>query len=1065
MSDNHPRLMRKKALVLPFMVVAAGACLSSLVTGCSEASAQEGPPSFNFEVQPILATHCLGCHGPDLKANKAGLRLDTFEGATAKLEESEGHAIVPGKPEASELVSRIFDKDAEDVMPPPETGKQLTAAEKDILRRWVAAGAKYERHWSLNPPKLTEAKDGSGWSRNGIDPYVRQRLAKAGLKPNAEAEKPALLRRVTLALTGLPPTPEEVAAFLADTSAQAYEKAVDRLLASEAHAEHFARHWLDGARYADTHGIHIDNYRSIWPYRDWVIQAFRENKRWDAFTIEQIAGDLMPGATVDQKVATGFNRCLATTGEGGAIPEEYLAIYAKDRVDTTATLWLGLTVGCASCHDHKFDPISIKDFYQFAAFFRNSTMSGLDGNSAHHPPNLMVIQPEDRTRMAELNKAAEGLQARLMAAAKPKDADAAAWAGKVALAPTPLVSIPLNTPGDISAQVEGKPVFLGNGLAIDGLGILGPSPQVANGTLQGMALKGTPPLAGKGHSWSAWVYATGKGNGPLFSRMDSSKAFRGIDLWLEGGKVSAHAIETWEGKANKVVSNQVLPAGWHHVTAVWDGTKPAAQRLSLFVNGTPVAFTATAATGADTLATDAPYRIGARSSGNGPEGAAQAAGGVRVQGIRVHSRALTAAEVLAETVSDLTRDPGRGANIDHASRSKLLLEVYGDHGNPEIKAVREELAKVNAERETIRKRGVITLVMDERAEAPYAHVLNRGEYASKGEKVGAGTPPALHPFPKDAPRNRLGLAQWLVDPANPLMARVTMNRLWHNLFGAGIVETVEDFGITGATPTHPELLDWLALEFQRTGWDHRAMAKTLVMSATFRQSAKVDARKLEVDPANRLLSRGPRHRLDAEVIRDQALAASGLLVRKVGGPSVRPYQPEGIWEAVAMKEANTRFYKADQGEGLWRRSVYTFWKRTAHLPSLDIFNAPSREVCTVRRERTNTPLQALVTLNDPQFVEASRVLAEQALASSKDFDGRLDAITTRLISRKLSPRERAVARETFDAGRRHFNSDAKAAAELVAVGAKPATHPDKAELAAWTLLASKILNLDETLTL
>ena len=1056
--------MRNQALVLPFMVLAAGACLSPLFTGCGEAAASEGPPSFNFEVQPILATHCLGCHGPDLKANKAGLRLDTFEGATAKLEESEGHAIVPGKPEHSELVSRIFDKDAEDVMPPPETGKKLTDAEKDILRRWVASGARYERHWSLNPPKATEARDGSGWSRNGIDPFVRQRLAKAGLKPNAEAEKPALLRRVTLALTGLPPTPQEVAAFLADGTEQAYEKAVDRLLASEAHAEHFARHWLDGARYADTHGIHIDNYRSIWPYRDWVIQAFRENKRWDAFTVEQIAGDLMPGSTVEQKVATGFNRCLATTGEGGAIPEEYLAIYAKDRVDTTSTLWLGLTVGCASCHDHKFDPISMKDFYQFAAFFRNTTMSGLDGNNANHPPNLMVPLPEDRPRLVLLEKAVAEAQQRLVNLAKPNGAEAAAWARNVTLPPTPLVSIPLNEGGNISATTEGKAVFLGNGLAIEGKGILGPSPQVADERLRSFSLKGTPALTGKAYSWSAWVYTTGKGSGPLFSRMDSGAAFRGIDLWLEDGKVGVHAIESWPNKANKVVSNRVLPAGWHHVAATWDAARPPAERLALYVDGALEPVAVTHGSGASTLATDIPYRIGARSTAQGPEGPVQQVG-ARIQGIRVHARALNPGEVLAETVSDLTRDHGTGATVDQAARANLLVALHANHGNPEVAKAKAELAKANGELEAVRKRGVITLVMDERKEAPYAHVLNRGEYASKGEKVGAGTPGSLHPFPKDAPRNRLGLAQWLVDPANPLMARVTMNRLWHNLFGAGIVETVEDFGITGSPPSHPELLDWLARDVQRTGWDHRAMAKTIVMSATFRQSAKVDARKLELDPANRLLSRGPRHRLDAEVIRDQALAASGLLVRKVGGPSVRPYQPEGVWEAVAMKESNTRFYKADQGEGLWRRSVYSFWKRTAPPASLDIFNAPSREVCTVRRERTNTPLQALVTLNDPQYVEASRVLAERALAGGKDFDSRLDAVTQPLIARKLDARERAVARQLLDAALARYRADAKAAAELVSVGAKPATHADKAELAAWTLVASKILNLDEALTL
>ncbi len=1056
--------MRKKALVLPFAALAAGALLSPIFKGCGEAAASDGPPSFNFEVQPILAAHCLGCHGPDLKANKFGLRLDTFEGATARLQESEGHAIVPGKPERSELVSRIFGEDAEDVMPPPETGKKLSAAEKDILRRWVASGARYERHWSLNSPKPAEAKDGSGWSRNGIDPFVRQRLAKAGLKPNPEADKPALLRRVSLALTGLPPSPPELAAFLADTSEQAYEKAVDRLLASEAHAEHFARHWLDGARYADTHGIHIDNYRSIWPYRDWVIQAFRENKRWDVFTIEQIAGDLMPGATIDQKVATGFNRCLPTTGEGGAIPEEYLAIYAKDRVDTTATLWLGLTIGCASCHDHKFDPISTKDFYQFAAFFRNTTMSGLDGNEANHPPNLMVPLPEDRPRLAQLEKAVEEARRRIVDLAKPNGAEAADRAHNVTLPPTPLVSIPLNDGGDISATTEGKAVFLGNGLAIGGKGILGPSPQVADERLRSLSLRGTPPLGGKADSWSAWVYTTGQGNGPLFSRMDSGAAHRGIDLWLEGGRIAAHAIESWPDKANKIVSNRVLPAGWHHVAATWDAAKPPAERLALHVNGALEPVAVTHGSGASTLATDIPYRIGARSTAQGPEGPVQQVD-ARIQGIRVHARALSPAEILAETVSDLTRDHGTGETVDQAARASLLVSLDVDHGNPEVTKAKAELAKANAELEALRKRGVITLVMDERNEPPHAHVLNRGEYASKGEKVGAGTPGSLHPFPKDAPLNRLGLAQWLVDPANPLMARVTMNRLWHNLFGAGIVETVEDFGITGSTPSHPELLDWLALEFQRTGWDHRAMARTIVMSATFRQSAKVDARKLEVDPANRLLSRGPRHRLDAEVIRDQALAASGLLVRKVGGPSVRPYQPEGIWEAVAMKQSDTGSYKADQGEGLWRRSVYTFWKRTAHLPSLDIFNAPSREACTVRRERTNTPLQALVTLNDPQYVEASRVLAERALAGGKDFDSRLDAVTLPVIARRLDAKERAVARQLLDAATVRYRADAKAAAELVAVGARPATHADKAELAAWTLLASKILNLDEALNL
>lgn len=1038
------------------------------IAGALRANTQKqskGVPSYNFDVRPILAENCFGCHGADLKANKADLRLDTFEGATAKLHDSDGYAIVPGKPDESELLRRIHSTDPSEVMPEAESGKKLTDEQKAVLKRWIEAGAPYEKHWSFIPPRKVEAKDTSGWSRNGIDPFIRRELDAAGLKPAPEANKAALLRRVTLALTGLPPTAEELDAHLADQDPKAYEKVVDRLLASDASAEHFTRLWLDAARYADSHGIHIDNYRAIWPYRDWVLAAFKANLRWDTFTTEQIAGDLLPNPTIDQRVATGFNRCLATTGEGGAIPEEYLAIYAKDRVDTTATIWLGMTLGCAACHDHKFDPVSTKEFYQFTAFFRNSSMTALDGNIAEHPPIIRLVTRENRAEIEKLEPELAAARSELAKALQLAANKAASWAhGQQSNPAAPILRLPLNSGDGVVAITGTKTTLVGNGIGITGKGVAGAATNINNGRLHNFGFKDLPPLKGRAYSWSAWVLANGKGDGALFSRMDASKAFRGFDLWMEGGKVAAHAIDRWPDVASKRVTKEPLPAGWHHVMAVWDASQPKASRLLLYVNGLPADSVNQYENGGETLETDVPFRIGSRSKSAGGIDAAYTNAGVLIQDIRVFDRALTAAEVLSETLTNLVGPPMNGA--DEKLRGQLLTQIHVSKSDPATQALRTRIDQLAKRQGELSAGSVVSLVMDDvKGQQPIAHVLIRGQYTDKGEKVSPGTPAALHPFPKDAPNNRLGLARWLTSKDNPLIGRVTMNRLWYQLMGTGIVETTEDLGITGARPSHPELLDWLAVEFAESGWDHRAMVRLIVTSATFRQAATVTAEKRERDPLNRLLSRGPRPRLDAEVIRDQALAASGLLVHKVGGPSVKPYQPEGIWEEVAMKESNTRFYKQDKGEGAWRRSLYSFWKRTAVLPTLEILNAPSREVCVVRRDRTNTPLQALVLLNDPTYVEASRALADVALAASPTTDGRLDILSRRLLSRSLTGPERAIAKRTLEAALTRFRIDSKAAESLVTVGDSTPRAKNRVELAAWTIVASQLLNLDETLTL
>jgi Protein of unknown function (DUF1553)/Protein of unknown function (DUF1549)/Concanavalin A-like lectin/glucanases superfamily/Planctomycete cytochrome C len=1028
--------------------------------------------SFNEHIQPILSEYCYHCHGPDsgTRAPKNNpLRLDTEKDAFAL--RSDGRpVIIKGKPEESRLYQLMASPDPDMVMPPPESHKTMKKGEVALIKRWIEQGAGYEVHWSFNPVRKPDVPAaGAAWAANPIDRFIAEKLDEQGLSPNPPDDLRRFHRRLALDLTGLPPAPEAVDAFLksAATDPQgAVGAEADRLLATTASAEHFARHWLDAARYADTHGIHIDNYRAIWPYRDWVIRAFQENMPWDRFTTEQIAGDMLPNRTLDQQVASGFGRCLATTGEGGAIGEEYDAIYAKDRVDTMSAIWLGLTAGCASCHDHKFDPVSTREFYSLTAFFRNTPMSSLDGNNAEHPPNVFVPLLEDRARWDVLANETSGVEKQLAERQAGAGPEFEAWLANATIKPaseidsTLSIHLPLaESEGAIHGIVDGKPREWPATVArIDAP--IGKAPVISETSIELGDLGGFS--RGDRVTFGAFIRVEGTPTGAIVARMNPAESHRGWDFFLENGRPACHIIDTWDKAANKLVApGPLTPGEWHHVMVTFDGTAAGHQASAIFVDGKRVNAEAGPNTVGGAIETAVPLRLGSRENGD-----SKLSGKVAIQDFRFYRRLLSAAEISSIGQNSLLHHI---SSLPAAERTKEQVEVlfkyYVANIDQTSRELRVKLDAIKTEQAAIRSRGSVCLVMEEKKDPPFAHILERGVYSAKGERVTPDTPAILPPMTADMPRNRLGLAHWLNDPANPLPARVTMNRTWHYFFGNGIVESTGDFGIMGARPSHPKLLDWLAAEFVEAKWNYRHMIKLMVTSSAYRQSGALSSGKLEKDPSNRLVARGPRNRLDAEQIRDLALESSGLLSTKVGGPPVKPYQPEGIWEAVAMPQSNTRDYRQDSGESLYRRSLYSFWKRTAAPPSMEILNAPSRETFCVRRERTNTPLQALVLLNDPQFVETSRELAAAAMKSAADFNPRLDFITLRLDSRIFADDEKEVVRKSFDALAAGFHANREEAVKLVTTGAKPPPADlDAAELAAWTLVSSQILNLDETLT-
>jgi len=1031
---------------------------------------------FNRQIRPILSDLCFSCHGPDTNKRQAGLRLDTSEGARAVLES--GHAaIVPADPAKSTILSRISATDPDVVMPPPSTGKSATAAQLELLTAWIRQGAEYRGHWSFIRPERSPvpAVKHADRAANPIDNFIFSKLEASGLAPAPEADRVTLIRRATFDLTGLPPTPEEIDNFVADSSPDAFGKLIDRLQQSPRYGEQMARYWLDLARYGDTHGLHLDNERSLWKYRDWVISAFNQNKPFDQFAIEQLAGDLLPDATVGQRVATGFIRNHVLTTEGGIIEDEYHWEYVADRIHTTSTVFLGLSLQCARCHDHKYDPFSQRDYYRLAGFFNNvpdRIVSYSQGRMAE--PLLKVPSKSQTAELEQLSRRETELQQLLVARSTAVNDAATAWAASLTeqqLAEMELAGLThafsldeSDGPFQDSTGRTAPAVLHGGGSSVPGH--LGKAWQFT-GSNWIAAAEVADFEADQPFTAAAWIRTEAGGSGTVFSRMDDAAAYRGYDLIVEGGRLNAHFIDHWPDKGCKVSTAAVLkPQQWHHVTLVWQGNRRASG-IRIYVDGAPQPLQIdNDGTVTGSLRTSKPFHIGRRHASVPFTG--------QVDDLRIFSRALSEADiqrlVAGKTLSGI-RDIVRSAPASRSPEQQAELQrFYVEHIDTEARSWRTELAAIAPRRNTIEQQIPLTMVMQEQTPRRPSFILNRGQYDQRGEQVTAGIPavfaaslPASDPAAAQTEPSRLDFARWLVSPDNPLTARVAVNRWWEMLFGTGLVETTEDFGIQGALPSHPELLDWLACELQSGGWNQKQMLKQMVLSATYSQSSDVTPALQERDPQNRLLARSARMRLPAEMLRDNALAASALLNPTVGGPSAKPWQPEGLWEDVSVERREK--YQPDPGDGIYRRSMYTFWKRTCPPPAMTVFDAPDRETCLVRRSRTNTPLQALVLLNDPTYVEAARKLAERVLLGAGDDVARIDLACRIVLARPPQTAEHQELLQLVAAGRKHFAADPAAAAELRKVGRAAADQqiPDD-ELAAWSSAMSVLLNLDEAIT-
>ncbi|MEK0450344.1 MAG: hypothetical protein RL088_2612 [Verrucomicrobiota bacterium] len=1024
---------------------------------------------FNRDVRPILGEYCYHCHGPDPGTRKEGIRFDREDGFFSDRDGS-GPTVIKGQPDKSPLYTRIISIDPDEIMPPPKEHKTMKPAEIAVIKKWIEQGAEWQPHWAFIAPSKPPVPQGAP---HPVDAFVRERLDAAGLKPSPQADKRTLARRLSLDLTGLPPASETVEAFVNDASPGAYEKLVDKLLADPAYGEHRGRYWLDAARYGDTHGLHIDNYREIWPYREWVINAFNNNQPFDQFTVEQIGGDLLPKPTREQLIATGFHRCNITTAEGGTIPEENLANYAKDRVETTSWVWLGLTSNCAVCHDHKFDPISTKEFYAMTAFFRNTTQAHTDRNVRDTAPVLVLPQGEDAKRFDAIPGEIAGANAKLAERQKAIGAEFEKWQAvakaeaieNATYTKNLLAQIPLSEGSGNSAKgvVGGKPQAFGlpANLVWKPDGKTGPAAQVADGASIDLG-----PLGDfdKGDAFSAslWFFRPGASNsaGGILAKMDKSDGYRGWDIFYAENEIAVHIVNNWPGDGLKVSTTDQAgkPDQWRHIAITYDGSGKA-KGVNIYVNGRLRKTKIENDKLKGTIKTKQPLMVGRRGGGG------EAFTGA-VQDVRIYSGVLTAKQALAiAEVPDLRAILAKPVDKRLPEEKQRLLAFFST-GDPQSNELTSRIAALEGERTEIQKRSPVTHIQEERKDSqPMARLLNRGQYDQPKEELKPAVYSALHPMPAGAPLNRLGLAQWLVAKDNPLTARVTVNRFWQELFGTGLVKSSDDFGIMSEAPSHPALLDWLAVDFRDSGWDVKRLMRLLVTSETYKQSANFSQELLERDPENRLLARGPRFRMDGEMIRDYALAASGLLKSKIGGPSVRPYQPDGVWEAVAMPGSDTGKYKRDTGEALYRRSMYTFWKRSAPPVTMEVFNAPSREACTIRRERTNTPLQALVTLNDPTFVEAARNLAQLALKTSKgEPKATLDFIARRVLCRPLRPSETPVLETSLTSLTAHYTQTPADATALISYGeskADPALPPP--QLAAWTMIATQVMNLDEVI--
>jgi hypothetical protein len=1021
-----------------------GAFLVPLWLGAPLLAAEPSHVDFNREVRPILSDHCFSCHGFDAKKRKADLRLDTAEGAYAVKDGVQ--AVKPGNPDQSALIQRILSTDPDEVMPPPESHKKLTPAHIATLRRWIAEGAVYRKHWSFEAP-VKPPVPAAGPGIAPVDAFLRTELLRNGLRPNPEASREQLLRRVTLDLTGLPPTPAEIDAFLKDTSGEAYGRVVDRLLSSVRYGEHMARYWLDAARYGDTHGMHLDNERSMWPYRDWVVKAFNDNLPFDQFTTWQLAGDLLPNATLEQRVASGFNRCNVTTGEGGSIGEEWLFRYAVDRTETTMAVWMGLTAGCAVCHDHKFDPITAKDFYSMYSFFYSAADPAMDGNILLTPPVLSLASPEQEKRLKELDKGIDGAQKAILEAIAKLDYTDPATQNP----PPPPISgesVWFEDAFPAGARVEssGSPttfVSADQGPVQSGQRAL---KRKARGVEQDFYVKGPAFTIPPGGMLSVWCQIDPEDQPKAIMLQFHVGGWNHRAVWGEEGAIPFGRVRTPE----RVTMGKLPEAG------SWVRLEFPAEKLGLKPGMKVDGFAFTQFDG--TVYWD---RLAIKHNVH-PEKDPQwswEAWKKKNQGTKVNE--------LPNDLQNIVR--GKKPETWDAKEAGRLKAWWLEN---EYQGARELVEGPRAEKLALeaRKKDLVntipsTLVMADLPKPRQAHIMERGQYDKPKEPVSRSTPEVFPPLPKKEEYNRLDLSAWLVSPENPLTARVSVNRFWQQFFGVGLVKTTNDFGSQGEPPSHPELLDWLAVTFREEGWDIKRLVRMLVTSAAYRQSAAATPELLAKDPENRLLARGPRFRLDAEVLRDSALFVSGLLNPKVGGKGVRTYQPDNIWEPVGFSGSNTARYIRDNGDALYRRSLYTFWKRTAPPPSMTTFDAPARESFCLRRERSNTPLQALVLLNDIQHVEAARNFAQRILKEGGQSDSERLAFAWRFtIGRTPSDSEAALVLATLEKQRARYQTATEDAAKLVSFGeSKPAADLPAPELAAWTLTANLLLNLDEAL--
>jgi len=1022
--------------------------LTTVIVSALSLSARAEKLEFNRDIRPILSDNCFACHGIDAKHREAKLRLDTAEGALVE-GESGAIPITPGDLAKSEVWLRILSDDKDEIMPPPKAHKTLTAAQKDTIKRWIEQGAAYQKHWAFEPIAKPAVPQVAGLSaKNPIDPFVAQRLDKEKLKVSPAADRETLLRRVTFDLTGLPPTPAEVDAFVADKSPDAYEKVVARLLASPRYGEQMARAWLDQARYGDTHGLHLDNERSMWPYRDWVIGAYNRNLPFDQFTVEQLAGDLLPNPTQDQRVATGFNRCNVTTSEGGSIDAEYVFRYAVDRTSTTMNTWLGLTGQCAVCHDHKFDPISQKEFYQLYAFFVSAADPPMDGNKLLTPPILQLSTPAQKNQLADFAAQIGAAETRIRTAIATLN-----YQDPATQTPPPAVMESDTIWFDDAFPSQAKVESVG-----------GPTTWVAGD--EGAVFSGQRALRRKAKDLGQDFFTSGVSfeippNGKISVRcfIDPDDEPKAVMLQFYVGGWNHRGVWGLEGAIpfGQVRTPQNVRVGELPKPGEWVRLEVAAEKLGLKpgMKVTGFAFTQFGGTVSwDRLAIAS--RVDPKSD---PQWSwktwVKANQGKRVEG-------------LPDALQTLVRGkkPEEWPEAETKKVQDWWLQNEYQGARSIIEGPRAEKLALESKKKALEDTIPATFIMADMEKPREAFIMQRGAYDKPGEKVVRAVPAAFNPLQNAENPTRLDLARWLVAPENPLTARVTVNRLWQQFFGVGLVKTSGDFGSQGEPPSHPELLDWLAANFREQGWDVKKFIRLIVTSATYQQSSQAAPDHWKRDPANRLLARGPRFRLDAEQLRDNALFVSGLLKEQLGGKGVKPYQPPNIWEPVGFGGSNTRFYKQDTGDALYRRSIYTFIKRTAPAPFMTTFDAPPREQFCTGRERSNTPLQALQLMNDVQHFEAARALAERILREGGASTPERMAFGFRtVVGRKPSDRETIVVWSALEKHLARYQKDPEAAKAAITNGeSKPDPKLPEPELAAWTLVANLLLNLDETVT-